>query len=70
MVGDRQLTLWQTMLSEHFIFDCEGLKMSGVTRLTTFIVKIFSKVILSKRLKNNDGSIRQLRQSKGLIIQM
>ena len=67
MVGDRQLTLWQTMLSEHFNFDCEGLKMSGVT---TFVVKIFSKVILSKRLKNNDGSIRQLRQSKGLIIQM
>ena len=56
MVGDRQLTLWQTMLSEHFIFDCEGLKMSGVT---TFVVKIFSKVILSKRFKNNDGSIRQ-----------
>ena len=51
MVGDRQLTLWQTMLSEHFIFDCEGLKMSGV--------KIFSKVILSKRFKNNDGSIRE-----------
>ena len=69
MVGDRQLTFWQTMLSEHFNFDCEGLKMSGVTT-TTFIVKIFSKVILSKRLKNNDGSIRQLRQSKGLIIQM
>jgi len=31
MVGDRQLTFWQTMLSEHFNFDCEGLKMSGVT---------------------------------------
>ena len=56
MVGDRQLTLWQSMLSAHFKFDCEGLKMSGVT---TFIVKISNKVILSSRFEDKDGLIRQ-----------